>query len=122
MTTNKEKDLLPCPFCGGKAFMWMTNHILTIECENYHVDKHRVMFSGQFGGDVIAAWNRRATGKVDCNGKPIYTGDTLVMNSTGKSGVVYYNVENAAFEVRLTNGVCLGIDAESDEYKVVEME
>lgn len=113
-------DLLPCPFCGRKAFAWMTTHELWIECEAYHVDKHRVMMHGQYGGDVIAAWNRRASGKVDSKGHMIYSGDMLETTSTGKRGKVYYSVENAAFEVKLTNGVCLGLDAESDEYTVID--
>lgn len=102
--------------------MWMTSDTLFIECEHYHVDKHRVMFSGRFGGDVIDAWNRRATGKIDSKGKPIFSGDTLLMKSTNKCGKVYYNAENAAFEVERTDGVCLGLDAESDEYEVVKLD
>ena len=117
-----EKKLLPCPFCGGKAFMWTTNDTLTVECEHYHVDKHRVMLSGRFGGDVIDAWNRRASGKADRNGRPIYSGDRISMQSTGKTGEVYYSTENAAFEVRLDGGVCLGLDAESGEYEVMRDE
>lgn len=113
------KELLPCPFCGGKAFMWTTNNELWIECEHYHTDKHRVMFSGRCGGDVIDTWNRRATGKTDSKGEMIYSGDSLILKSTGKCGDVYYNVDNAAFEVKLTNGVCLGLDAENDEYEVI---
>lgn len=113
-----EKELLPCPFCGRKAFMWHTVHELWIECEAYHVDKHRVMMHGQYGGDVIDAWNRRATGKVDRNGQMIYSGDSLIMQSTGKRGNVIYNVENAAFEVDCGK-VVLGLNAESDEYEVI---
>ena len=102
--------------------MWTTNDTLTVECEHYHVDKHRVMLSGRFGGDVIDAWNRRASGKADRNGRPIYSGDRISMQSTGKTGEVYYSTENAAFEVRLDGGVCLGLDAESGEYEVMRDE
>ena len=52
-------ELKPCPFCGGKAFVWRTSHRTWIECENYNVDTHRVAFSSTYEKEVIEAWNRR---------------------------------------------------------------
>lgn len=51
--------LKPCPFCGGKPFVWRTKWYTFIECENYHADSHRVMM--QAGTDAKAAelWNER---------------------------------------------------------------
>lgn len=70
--------------------------------------------------DAARKWNRRATGKRDAKGKMIYAGDELGMRSTGKRGTVFYNAEDAAFEVKLTNGVCIGLDAEDGEYERTE--
>ena len=119
-----NKVLLPCPFCGGKAYMWTCNDTLTIECEHYHADNHRVMMSGHYGGDIIDAWNRRATGKCDCNEKMIFTGDDIVIHENAE-GTVFYNVKIAAYQICLTQGIdiepgeCVPLEGESEEYRLV---
>ena len=53
------EELKPCPFCGGKAHKWSWNGGVCIECENYHVDKHRISFQFQTEEEASEAWNRR---------------------------------------------------------------
>lgn len=54
-----ETDLLPCPFCGGKAHVWRTSYQTYVECENFHADTHRVMFASITDSDAFRLWNQR---------------------------------------------------------------
>lgn len=57
-----KSELLPCPFCGGKAKV-MQSHNPYVICENCHVSTP--MFSWK--QDAVAAWNRRAEeSRSDC--------------------------------------------------------
>jgi hypothetical protein len=51
--------LKPCPFCGGRPNLWTWNYGACVECENYHVDKHRVAFMGKTEDEAIALWETR---------------------------------------------------------------
>ena len=55
-----EEKLKPCPFCGGEAFLWRTNHIVFIQCSNYNANSHLVEVRAKNDKDAIEAWNRRA--------------------------------------------------------------
>ena len=57
-------DLKPCPFCGGKAFMWSWNGGTRIDCENWSgrdEQTHYVGVGARTEAEAIAAWNRRAS-------------------------------------------------------------
>lgn len=55
-------ELKPCPFCGGKAMMWLSKHDgkfgRVIECNKCHI---RVSFPwASIDAQAIDDWNRRA--------------------------------------------------------------
>ena len=58
------EELKPCPFCGGKAFMWSWNGGTRIDCENWNANDDRVHYVGvgaRTKEKAIEAWNRRAS-------------------------------------------------------------
>lgn len=57
---DNEVKLKNCPFCGGEAFVWRTNHRVFIQCSNYNANSHLVQVRGRTMGEAIEAWNRRA--------------------------------------------------------------
>lgn len=59
---NKNKDLLPCPFCGGEADIvgdWKTNYsdYYQVFCENCGVSQTGQDYEAE--QEAIEAWNRR---------------------------------------------------------------
>lgn len=55
-------NLKPCPFCGGKAYMWQTNYQTFIQCEHYDAKahgRHLIQVSGESEESATEAWNRR---------------------------------------------------------------
>ena len=61
-----EIKLKPCPFCGGKAVLFVDDGVRVIctECSaSSKISKDRITIKGVSGGateSVIGAWNRRA--------------------------------------------------------------
>jgi hypothetical protein len=56
---NDEVKLKNCPFCGGEAFVWRTNHMVFIQCSNYNANSHLVQLRGRTMEEATEAWNRR---------------------------------------------------------------
>lgn len=56
---ENEVKLKKCPFCGGEAFVWRTNHRFFIQCSNYNANSHLVQLRGRTMEEATEAWNRR---------------------------------------------------------------
>ena len=53
-----REDLRPCPFCGGKAYMWQTNYHTYIQCDN-NTDGHLVQISASTEAEAVRRWESR---------------------------------------------------------------
>ena len=54
-----NEKLKPCPFCGGEAFEWRTNHRVFIQCSNFNANSHLVEVRAETEQEAVEAWNRR---------------------------------------------------------------
>lgn len=57
-----EQKLLPCPFCGGEAFIWQTNKATYIQCEKWNTSDdngHLVQVSAKTRDEAVAKWQGR---------------------------------------------------------------
>ena len=59
MKQIRESDLLPCPFCGGRAYVWRSNHATFVECIHYDTARHRVQFCHGKEQVAFKLWNTR---------------------------------------------------------------
>jgi Lar family restriction alleviation protein len=63
MTPEDREPLLPCPFCGQKAWEYIADNSLVIACPDCGASVSRVLAGSlRWGQEVIAcrqAWNRR---------------------------------------------------------------
>lgn len=60
--TVNEDELLPCPFCGGKARFWQWNGGARVDCSRWYGtdgNEHYVGVGGKTAQEAIANWNRR---------------------------------------------------------------
>lgn len=54
-------DLLPCPFCGGRAeTMGGDSLLFGVSCRNCGAHISKVLQIDESGSSIVAAWNRRA--------------------------------------------------------------
>lgn len=60
-----SNELKPCPFCGGKAFVWRTNHKTYVQCKNFNAFYHLVQMAGKTDEEAFEKWNRRYNDEVD---------------------------------------------------------
>ena len=59
MTDNRTTELLPCPFCGGKAWIvHFTQEACYVLCENIDCMAKQKVYGTK--DEAIAAWNSRA--------------------------------------------------------------
>jgi Lar family restriction alleviation protein len=65
MTEQEQVPLLPCPFCGGKAFLDCMSRNEQEECVEMSVEclpcEATIMRGGMTTAEAIAAWNTRHT-------------------------------------------------------------
>ena len=54
-----SEELKRCPFCGGEAFEWRTNHRVFIQCSNYNANSHLVEVRATTREEAVELWNRR---------------------------------------------------------------
>lgn len=77
-----ERELLPCPFCGGAAVLRKTPNMWMVECDNAGCGSNPDALA-VLRHDVVAAWNRRAP--VDApaeDGLPALPSDKLATTYT----------------------------------------
>jgi len=65
MTEQEQAQLLPCPFCGGRAFLDCMSRNEQDECVEMSVEcfgcEATIMRGGMTTAEAIAAWNTRHT-------------------------------------------------------------
>ena len=55
----KNKELLPCPFCGGEALLVGTFHSYVVACSQCEAHSKQVWHIVDMKEKAIAAWNTR---------------------------------------------------------------
>lgn len=58
-----DNKLLPCPFCGGRAKVTITNSQYIISCDNIRCIASEINAVYIEYGSAVQAWNRRETEK-----------------------------------------------------------
>lgn len=58
-----DNKLLPCPFCGGRAKVTITNSQYIISCDNSRCIASEIKAVYIEYGSAVQAWNRRVTEK-----------------------------------------------------------
>lgn len=58
-----QRELKPCPFCGGKAFLWTWNGGARVDCENWRgaYPEHYIGVGGKTADEAVEAWNKRVS-------------------------------------------------------------
>lgn len=57
-----SEKLTPCPFCGGRAFVWQSNKATYIQCEFWNTSDengHLVQVSAKTREDAVKKWQGR---------------------------------------------------------------
>jgi hypothetical protein len=63
VSDERLRELLPCPFCGGKAYLRQWSDAARVECTSHGPRSNDCGFTMRTylnGAEAIAAWNRRS--------------------------------------------------------------
>jgi hypothetical protein len=70
-------ELLPCPFCGGKA-RWTGRYVQCCDCD-IRTDEYRIDYNNTAYAKATSAWNRRT--------EPVKHGKWIILDECSNEGV-----------------------------------